>query len=178
MVCASAAPASAGIGSAATDSIPNENAETVAADGTRMSKIKVALVVGYNGSRFGGLQRNPGQFSIEDVLEEAVHKVGGIADSNYHDFHKISWTRAARTDKGVHATGNVVSFKMIAKCVELEDGSTVGCAASPYIVMLMCFCLLTMALVRCRRLQTRLLLAPPSARIYPRTSPYLEHLAR
>jgi hypothetical protein len=90
MACAPAAPAIAIIGSPATDGVPNENAETVAADGTRMSKIKVALVVGYNGSRFGGLQRNPGQFSIEDVLEEAVYKVGGIADSNYHDFHKIS----------------------------------------------------------------------------------------
>jgi hypothetical protein len=39
---------------------------------TRISKIKVALVIGYNGSRFNGLQRNPGQFTIEDVIEDAV----------------------------------------------------------------------------------------------------------
>ena len=57
------------------------------------------------------------------------YKAGGIADCNYHDFHKISWTRAARTDKGVHATGNVVSFKMLAPCVELDDGSAVRIAA-------------------------------------------------
>ena len=126
--CASDVPDIVSIGSAATESVPIESAEKSASDGTqitRMSKIKVALVLGYNGSRFGGLQRNPGQFTIEDVVEEAVYKVGGIADSNYRDFHKISWTRAARTDKGVHATGNVVSFKMMASCVELKDGSTV-----------------------------------------------------
>jgi tRNA pseudouridine(38-40) synthase len=58
------------------------------------------------------------------------YKAGGIAECNYRDFHKISWTRAARTDKGVHATGNVVSFKMLAPCVELEDGSTVRCLSS------------------------------------------------
>ena len=46
--------------------------EKVATDGTRIGKIKVALVIGYNGSRFAGLQRNPGQFAIEDVLEDAV----------------------------------------------------------------------------------------------------------
>ncbi len=59
--------------SAAIHAAPKETVEKVAADGTRISKIKVALVIGYNGSRFGGLQRNPGQFAIEDVLEEAVY---------------------------------------------------------------------------------------------------------
>ncbi len=59
--------------SAAVHAAPKETVEKVAADGIRISKIKVALVIGYNGSRFGGLQRNPGQFAIEDVLEEAVY---------------------------------------------------------------------------------------------------------
>jgi hypothetical protein len=129
---------------------PHKNGEQGASGGTRISKIKAALVLGYNGSRFNGLQRNPGQSTIEDVVEEAVcavlfskafelsppdvcgrYKVGGIAECNYRDFHKISWTRAARTDKGVHATGNVVSFKMLASCIELEDGSTVAPSPPP-----------------------------------------------
>ncbi len=65
-------PSVAGTDSVTAQAAPNESAAKLAADTTRISKIKVALVVGYNGSRFGGLQRNPGQFSIEDVLEEAV----------------------------------------------------------------------------------------------------------
>jgi hypothetical protein len=70
-VCAPSAPAAA-VDSAAAEDHPHEDAGKIAADGTRMSKIKVALVLGYNGSRFNGLQRNPGQLTIEDVLEEAV----------------------------------------------------------------------------------------------------------
>jgi hypothetical protein len=58
--------------SVAAEGKTHESGEKVVADGTRMSKIKVALVLGYNGSRFNGLQRNPGQLTIEDVLEEAV----------------------------------------------------------------------------------------------------------
>jgi hypothetical protein len=69
---ADGAPAPAVVDPAVAQGEPHGSEEKLAADGTRMSKIKVALVLGYNGSRFGGLQRNPGQLTIEDVLEEAV----------------------------------------------------------------------------------------------------------
>ena len=70
--CASYVPAVAGTDSSTALTAPNESATKLVADATRISKVKVALVIGYNGSRFGGLQRNPGQFAIEDVLEDAV----------------------------------------------------------------------------------------------------------
>lgn len=73
--CVPSALAVTGSDSAAAHAAPKEPVEKVASDGTRISKIKVALVIGYNGSRFAGLQRNPGQFAIEDVLEDAVYVV-------------------------------------------------------------------------------------------------------
>ena len=47
------------------------------------------------------------------MLEEAIHKAGGISDDNFGTLSKISWARAARTDKGVSAACSVVSLKMI-----------------------------------------------------------------
>ena len=39
--------------------------------------------------------------AIENELETAIFKAGGIRDSNYGDLHKIDWARSSRTDKGV-----------------------------------------------------------------------------
>ena len=47
------------------------------------------------------------------MLADAIHKAGGISDANADDLSKISWARAARTDKGVSAACNVVSLKMV-----------------------------------------------------------------
>lgn len=77
-----------------------------------LNKRKVALIFGYIGSGYQGLQRNPRIITIEDDLEKAIHAAGGVSDQNYGNFHKIAWQRAARTDKGVHALGNVASLKM------------------------------------------------------------------
>lgn len=78
-------------------------------------KRKVALLIAYNGTGYSGLQINPDAITIESTLEAAVHRAGGIADENAGDFKKIGWARTARTDKGVHAAGNVVCFKMLMK---------------------------------------------------------------
>jgi hypothetical protein len=43
---------------------------------------------------------------------------GAISDSNFGKLQKIAWTRCARTDKGVHAAGNVISAKVLL----LNDG--------------------------------------------------------
>ena len=83
-------------------------------------KKKIALFFGYNGDGYQGMQRNPGAKTIEDDLESAIVKAGGIADSNAGDFNKVHWNRAARTDKGVSAVGQVVSFK----CMNADDGNT------------------------------------------------------
>ncbi|QDZ18011.1 tRNA pseudouridine synthase [Chloropicon primus] len=79
----------------------------------KMKKRKVALYIGYYGAAYQGMQRNPGAHTIEDVLEKAIHEAGGISDNNFGELQKISWMRAARTDKGVSAACNVVSLKMV-----------------------------------------------------------------
>ena len=94
---------------------------TFTGDGNNSKKKKkIALFFGYNGDGYQGMQRNPGAKTIEDDLESAIVKAGGIAESNAGDFNKVHWNRAARTDKGVSAVGQVVSFK----CMNADDGNT------------------------------------------------------
>ena len=50
---------------------------------------------------------------MEEMMENALHKAGGISDDNYGTLQKISWSRAGRTDKGVHAVGQLISVKLI-----------------------------------------------------------------
>ncbi|KAI9487007.1 MAG: pseudouridine synthase [Benjaminiella poitrasii] len=76
-------------------------------------KIKTALLLGYNGSEYSGMQTNPGVKTIEGELFEAVCKAGYVSKMNSDNPKKIQLLRAARTDKGVHAFCNVVSLKMI-----------------------------------------------------------------
>ena len=87
---------------------------------SKKKKRKIALFFGYNGDGYQGMQRNPGAKTIEDDLEKAIVNAGGIATSNAGNFNKVHWNRAARTDKGVSAVGQVVSFK----CMNADDGNT------------------------------------------------------
>jgi len=48
---------------------------------------------------------------VEDALEKALHDVGLIVDKNFGDVARVGWNRCARTDKGVHAAGQVISFR-------------------------------------------------------------------
>ncbi|MEA2689227.1 MAG: tRNA pseudouridine38-40 synthase [Candidatus Eremiobacteraeota bacterium] len=59
------------------------------------------LVVEYDGSAFHGLQYQPALRTVAGTLEAALSKL-------FHQPVKI--TAAGRTDAGVHATGQVVSF--------------------------------------------------------------------
>jgi tRNA pseudouridine38-40 synthase len=80
----------------------------------KYKKKKMALYIAYIGHGYQGMQRNPGAKTIEEDLFQAISAAGGISDANSDDsgFSKISWMRAARTDKGVSAVGQVVSLKM------------------------------------------------------------------
>lgn len=53
------------------------------------------------------MQRNPGARTIEGELEKALFRAGAIAEQDLGDMRKIDWMRAARTDKGVSALGQV-----------------------------------------------------------------------
>lgn len=76
-------------------------------------KRKVALLISYNGKGYYGLQCNPGFKSIEGELCRALLNVGVIPQDHHDKIQKMSFQRAARTDKGVSAASNVVSLKML-----------------------------------------------------------------
>lgn len=79
----------------------------------RKPKRKVACMIGYCGTGYHGMQINPPHKTIEGDLFDAFCKAGAISKDNADDPKKSSFIRAARTDKGVHAGGNVVSLKLI-----------------------------------------------------------------
>jgi tRNA pseudouridine38-40 synthase len=79
----------------------------------RLPKRKVVLLMSYCGTGYQGMQVNPDVPSIELDLHKALAKSGAISAENAMDPTKSSFMRCARTDKGVHAAGQVVSMKMI-----------------------------------------------------------------
>ena len=64
---------------------------------------KIVLVVEYNGECYHGFQWQPGIPTIQDELEKAIQKLTG---------EQRRVLAACRTDAGVHAEGQVVSFRM------------------------------------------------------------------
>ncbi|KAI9884707.1 MAG: tRNA pseudouridine synthase 1 [Watsoniomyces obsoletus] len=86
----------------------------------RRPKRKVAVMIGYSGTGYRGMQVNPGSKTIEGDLFAAFVAAGAISKANSTDIKKSSFVRCARTDKGVHAAGNVVSLKLI-----IEDADVV-----------------------------------------------------
>ena len=63
---------------------------------------KIILVVEYNGERYFGFQWQKDQPTIQDELEKAILKLAG---------EERRVIAACRTDTGVHARGQVVSFR-------------------------------------------------------------------
>ncbi len=66
---------------------------------------RVALKIAYIGTDFYGFQRQPGLPTVEGELLSALSEVGVIKDPD-----KCGFGIAGRTDRGVHALGNVISF--------------------------------------------------------------------
>ena len=79
----------------------------------RKPKHKVAVMIGYAGTGYKGMQINVKEKTIEGELFTAFVKAGAISKANADDPKKSSLVRCARTDKGVHAAGNVISLKLI-----------------------------------------------------------------
>lgn len=79
----------------------------------RLPKRKVAVMVGYCGTGYCGMQFNPPNPTIEATLFKAFADAGAISQDNAKDIKKNGFMRAARTDKGVHAGGNLISLKLI-----------------------------------------------------------------
>jgi tRNA pseudouridine38-40 synthase len=64
-------------------------------------RVRVRVDLAYHGARFHGFAENPGVRTVAGVLRVALEKVLG---------HTVELTGAGRTDRGVHARGQVVSF--------------------------------------------------------------------
>ncbi|MFN2644721.1 MAG: tRNA pseudouridine(38-40) synthase TruA [Burkholderiales bacterium] len=62
---------------------------------------RIAIGLEYDGSRFLGWQTQPGGGAVQDALEAALAAIAG---------ERPSLTAAGRTDRGVHARGQVAHF--------------------------------------------------------------------
>lgn len=67
-----------------------------------MANRRLALVVQYDGTDYAGMQWQPNVLTVQSELEHALRSVLG---------HEARITAASRTDSGVHALGQVVSFQ-------------------------------------------------------------------
>ena len=63
--------------------------------------VRVRLTVAYDGTRFHGFASNPGVATVGGTLAEALERILR---------HPVELTCAGRTDKGVHAHGQVVAY--------------------------------------------------------------------
>ncbi len=61
----------------------------------------VKLIVEYDGTNYAGWQRQPDQPTIQEAIETAIQQLTNI---------RLAVAAAGRTDAGVHALGQVVSF--------------------------------------------------------------------
>ncbi|HEX7094239.1 MAG TPA: tRNA pseudouridine(38-40) synthase TruA [Acidimicrobiales bacterium] len=71
--------------------------------------VRVRLDVAYDGSGFHGFAENVGVRTVAGVLRQALERVLG---------HRVVLTGAGRTDRGVHARGQVVTFDASADRVD------------------------------------------------------------
>jgi tRNA pseudouridine38-40 synthase len=61
----------------------------------------IKLTISYEGTEFNGWQRQPGYRTVQEVLETILEGIVG---------EKVFCNPSGRTDKGVHAVGQVVNF--------------------------------------------------------------------
>jgi tRNA pseudouridine38-40 synthase len=73
----------------------------------------VRLVVAYDGTEFHGFAEQPGQRTVAGVLVEAIEQALRVPIERF--------TGAGRTDRGVHAWGQVVSFGVASDAVARVD---------------------------------------------------------
>ena len=80
----------------------------------KLIKRNLALLLGYKGTKYHGLQISAqGLPTIQGEIFDSFYKAGMIADSNKDDSHKLKWSSSSRTDKGVHTSFCVCSFKLL-----------------------------------------------------------------
>lgn len=73
---------------------------------------RLKLTIAYDGSAFQGSQRQAGRVTVQGRLEAALSKLAG---------HPVNAMLAGRTDRGVHAAGQVASSVLIRPEMPLEQ---------------------------------------------------------
>ena len=87
----------------------------------KMVKKKVAIFVGFLGTKYGGFQINIKQRTLQAEIELALYKAGMMTALNFGHPQKVTWSSSARTDKGVHACAQVCSVKVEMREDEQND---------------------------------------------------------
>ena len=67
---------------------------------------RVAIKFAYDGSNFYGFQRQPDKTTVEGSLVNALSRIGAIKSSR-----ECGYRSSSRTDRGVSALGNIISFR-------------------------------------------------------------------
>ena len=62
----------------------------------------IKLVIEYDGKEFNGWQKQPDKLNIQGTIEKAIETITG---------EQANLTASGRTDRGVHALGQVANFK-------------------------------------------------------------------
>uniref|UniRef100_A0A1A9VB88 Pseudouridylate synthase 1 homolog n=1 Tax=Glossina austeni TaxID=7395 RepID=A0A1A9VB88_GLOAU len=78
----------------------------------KIKRKKCAILLGYSGANYYGMQRNPGMETIEEELFKVLLKHKWISHDAYGQAQVACFQRAARTDKGVSAARQVCSMKL------------------------------------------------------------------
>ncbi|CAH0760516.1 unnamed protein product [Diatraea saccharalis] len=78
----------------------------------RIKKKKMALLLGYCGVDYYGMQRNPGVRTIEEDLFKAMLDAKYVTEDDFNNQQNTQFQRSSRTDKGVSAARQVVSLKL------------------------------------------------------------------
>lgn len=82
--------------------LPAEIVPDIRPEVNRATTTKVVLIVEYEGTRYHGFQLQAGLPTVQSEMEAAIEKLTG---------EKRRLITASRTDTGVHAKGQVVSFR-------------------------------------------------------------------
>ena len=71
-----------------------------------MEERRIALKFAYDGSGFYGFQRQPEKVTVEGELVRSLTRVGAIRSAR-----ECGYRSSSRTDRGVSALGNIISFR-------------------------------------------------------------------
>lgn len=72
--------------------------------------VPLVICYGYIGTGYHGLQQNPGERTVEKDLFHALIGAGLMHPAAVKNLARVKWNEASRTDTGVHACAQVLTF--------------------------------------------------------------------